>query len=132
HDGVVDPVLHTGHRVGYVVDAFEVRIVLGKQQLDGPIVGRADIPPAFAEGWVGRVRRSRANRSYYRALHSGLPRPRVAIPEVGQDMDGRGIGAAVDGRDVAEHILGGLLRILHEHVKVAVRGERVAQGVEQL
>src|SRR5262249_12057713 len=44
-----------------------------------------------------------ANRG---ALHTGFPRPDVPIPEMWQDMNRRGIGAAIDRRDTAQDVFG--------------------------
>src|SRR5262249_33693080 len=59
----------------------------------------------------------------------GGPRPGVAEPEVRQDVQRRGVGAAVVRRDADADVLGAGLGVLDDDVEVAIIGEDT--GVEQ-
>ena len=57
------------------------------------------------------------------------PRPVVAAPQRGQQVQRRGVGAAVDGADAHQHLFGPVLGVFDEDVEVAVVVEDA--GVEQ-
>ena len=61
---------------------------------------------------------------------ASAPRPDVAEPERRQDVQRRGLGAAVGDRDLDQDVFGRRLRVLDEHVEVAVAVEHAR--VEQL
>ena len=65
-----------------------------------------------------------------RTCRSDLPRPGIAEPQGGEDMQRRWIGAGVAGADAHHHVLGARLGVLRGDLPVAVVVEDA--GVEQL
>ena len=63
-------------------------------------------------------------------LAGAAPRPGVAEPERGEQVERRGRGAPVGDGDAHQDVLGSRLGVLDEHVEVAILGED--PGVEQL
>ena len=129
--GLVDPVLHVGLRIGRAEEPLAVGLVLGEEELDGVLAG-ARVPPALADQVVRRVGHAGPDALDHSPLAVQPPRPRVAVPQMGQDVDRRGLGTAIDHRDVAEDVLGVRLGVLDEHVEVPIGGEYVGHGIEQL
>src|SRR5262245_29397041 len=62
----------------------------------------------------------------------GAPRPRVAVPEVRQNMDRRRLRSAIDDFDPAKNVFGIVLGVFDEYVEVPFVAEGVAKRVEQL
>src|SRR5262249_6500637 len=65
-----------------------------------------------------------------RRLTPASPAPRVAKPEMRDDVQGRRIGAAVERLDAYADVLGTVLRVLDEDVEISIAVEN--SGVEQL
>ena len=59
------------------------------------------------------------------------PRPGVAIPQVGQDMDGRRCRATIYDRNAAQDILRAGFGVLDGDVKIAALFKCLAQGIDQ-
>ncbi len=102
-----------------------------KRRSTAPPLG-ADVPPALADRVVVGVRRPGAGGADHRADAVRPPGPRVAIPEMGQDVERRRLGPAVHRGDAAQEVLGVGLGVLDEDVEVAVGREGVPERVEQL
>ena len=68
----------------------------------------------------------------HRALGMVPPRPGVAKPELRQDMQRGRLRTSIIGRDPAEDVVFAGLGVIDEDIKITPRGERVAQGVDQL
>jgi hypothetical protein len=130
-DGVgVERVLDVGGRIGLAPETGRVALVLGEEQLRGSIARE----PVLAELVMGGLDDARP-RLAQRGL--GLvvaPGPGVAEPEGRQDTKPGRLRPAVVHRDANQDVLRALLRILHEHVEVAivVEGARVEQLVLEL
>ena len=101
-----DAVFDKGRGVGHAVEPGAVRLVLGKEQ-----VGRARADQAIApqvgvrgdDGGCGAVpvsaqdgAGSRAGACIYRGF-GVAPTPGIAEPERRQEVQGRGVGAAIGG-----------------------------------
>lgn len=89
-----------------------------------------DVPPPFAQVLVVDTDGRRAGRSQLGPVVRISPRPGIAEPEVGQDVQGGGLGPTVDGRDPAQDVLLIRLGILDEHVEIASRPEGIADRVD--
>src|SRR5687768_9233476 len=123
-------------------DARDVRLVEGEERLSARVgveVARAE---AVLEGEAFERRGVRGEEAREPlARRAGLdvrlgfglrpPRPSVAEPEVREQVERRVPGAAVEGFDADENVLGRSLRVLDEDIEVAVFVEhaRVEQFV---
>ncbi len=129
-DVLMEGVLDVRRGAGRAEDALGVGLVLGEEQLgvgsdvevaapEVVFLERHELPPVLA-GPGGREG----------ALAVRPPRPCVAEPHGGQQVDGRRLRAAVLDRDLDEDVLRAGLRILDEDVEVAALGKDAR--VEQL
>jgi hypothetical protein len=129
-DVLVEGVLDVGRGVGGAEDPLGVGFVLGEKELgigsdvqvaapEVVLIERHELPPVLA----GPGRREGA-------LAVRPPRPCVAEPHGGQQVDARRFRAAVLDRDLDEDVLRTRLRVLDEDVEVAALGEDAR--VEQL
>ena len=128
HHAFVDAVLDVWVLIPSAVEALEVGLVFGEQQR-----GRAftvePAPPVelLLQFERGALRRRR--RLHLRAGRVVAPRPAIAEPQRGQQMQGRAVGTAVHRRDAHQQLFHRGLGVLHEDVEVAVLSED--PGVEQ-
>ncbi len=111
-----------------------VGLVLGEQQRRVALAVQEVIGERLLEQRVGMVRMhdrvTRGRRRLQQRLGAAAgPRPGVAEPQRRQHVKVRGLRATVADGDADQHVLGCRLRILDEHVEVAVAVEHA--GVEQ-
>ncbi len=110
--------------------ALQVRLVLGEDELGRAAHVEPALPERLVLGLDGRELSGGRAIAQPRAARDVAPRPRVAIPERGQQVQYGRLGAAVDRRDADQHVLVRRLGVFDEDVEVAVGGEHA--GVEQL
>jgi Na+-transporting methylmalonyl-CoA/oxaloacetate decarboxylase gamma subunit len=127
----VEGILRVGGRAGDPEEGLGVRLVLREEEFRrvrsligvppaGPEVAMFEAdPPGPVGGKLGPARVM-------------APGPGVAEPCVREDLEFRGLGAAIDGRDPAEDVLLAELGVLDGDVEVSARLEDPLQGVDQL
>jgi hypothetical protein len=129
-DAVVDAVLDVGPGIRSAEQPLIVGLVLGEEERHLPL----HVQPALSELGVGGRDHpgalSPVDLPKCRPGRIGPPRPRVAEPERGQNVERCRLRATVGHRDPDEDILGRGLGVLDEDVEVAVVREDA--GVEQL
>jgi hypothetical protein len=129
-DIVVERVLDVHRCARHAPQSLLVRIVLGEEQLGGPL----DAQPPPAERRVLGLDRlpSRLRRVLpgARARCPDVPRPRVAEPQRRQQAERSRLGAPIGHRDADQDVVAAGLRVLDGDVEVAVLVED--PGVEQL
>ena len=102
-----------------------VGFVLGEEQFRFPV----NVEVVVAETVVRNREQVRPHPRNARSHRVRLPTPRVAKPDLREDVEFRGGRAAVVRRDSHQHFVRPGLGVLHEHVEVAVAVEDA--GVEQ-
>ncbi len=128
-DVVVDAVLDVRAAVGHAEDALGVGLVLREQQRRVAFA----VEVSLSERGMDRLndaRRSGADLLQGRPIGGAEPGPFVAEPQRRQDVDLRGLRAAVVDGDLDQQVLGPLLGVLDDDVEVAILVEHA--GVEQL
>ena len=119
-DAVVDAVLHVGGGVRGAGDALLVGLVLGEEQVGGALA--VEIP--HAEGRMGGLDHAGAGGTVHlfqeRPPDALLEPPGVAEPERRQQVQDGLLRPPVPDRDPDQDVLGGVLRVLHEDVEVAI------------
>ncbi len=133
HDVVVKRVLDPPARVGDAIEALGVGLVVREQKLGGALPRRRRVPPPLAERLVfdaDAVAVRRQARLAPVPLALAAPGPRVARPQGRQEVQRRGVGAAVRDRDTNEDIVDRGLGVFRGHVEVEALVEDA--GVSQL
>ena len=119
-DASVDAVLHVRARVRLAPEPLAVRLVLGEEELGRPLA----VEPAWAQRFVlgldQRVVRDRAAGAKDGARGGGIPGPGVAKPHRREEVQPCGLGAAIRRGDPDQEVVGRRLRVLDQHVEVAV------------
>jgi hypothetical protein len=82
------------------------------------------------EIWMKRLYLLTLDMTQHGFRYTAPPRPRVAKPQRGKEVDRRRFGTAVVHRDLDQDVLGGRFGVLHKHVEVAIVVEHA--GVEEL
>jgi hypothetical protein len=133
-DVVVDAVLDVRGPVGDAEDPLRVGLVLGEEEVRRPLAVEVSIPQVGIDRLDHAPLRGGDYLVKARAVGSAVPGPLVAEPERGQDVQLRGLGAAVVDADPDEEVLGRGLRVFDEDVEVAalVEHARVEQLVLEL
>ncbi len=130
HDVAVDRVLGVWRAIGRAGHALAVRLVLGVKKRHAALAREGVLAPFRVAGH----RRAHAGRPVRlperRSRRVSRPRPRVAEPQGGQEVEGGGLGPAVRHRETDQDVLGRRLGVFHEDVEVAVAVED--SRVEQL
>src|SRR2546427_9767174 len=128
------------------ITSHAVRLVVGEERLPA----RRAVQPAFAELVLEREvpqrlgvaivgdERHHALRRGPRLIHAdprldaalGRPAPRIAEPEMGNDVQRRRVGAAIEGLDADADVFRPALRVLDEDVEIAIVVEHAR--IEQL
>ncbi len=134
HDVIVDAVLHVRRAVRRIRDALRIGLILCEQQFDRILAVNESLAELRMIGADAAAVRARGDLAQHRRLVAVRPGPGVAEPESGQDVQRRGLRPAVAHGDLDQDVLGRRLRILDEHVEVAVVVEdsRIEQLVFQL
>ena len=127
-NSLVDSVLDVGRGIGRAEQALGVGLVLGEQQRRIAV----HVPPPRAQMAFLHGDGSRPGGAQFRALAAIAPRPRVAIPQVRQDVEGRGFRPAIDRRDATEDVLLSGFGVLDDDIEITARREGLAQRVRQL
>jgi hypothetical protein len=126
---VVDAVLHVATVIG-AEQPSRVRVVLGEQQ-GGPT---GEVDPAVAVHRFVELDETAPpgalDHVQLRPPRAGIPRPRVAKPHRGEDMDRRRLRTAIDHGHLEQEILGIGLRVFDVDVEVTAVVED--PGVVQL
>jgi hypothetical protein len=137
--GLVDAIFDERRSVGCAEQALDVGVVVGEEQRDVgaglkacSCVAGSHVPIAVAEGRVARARGARAVGVNHVPRLVVVPRPRVAIPELRQDVEGCRIGSMVHDSNPAQDVFRAGFGVLDEHVEVVLGAEGVAGRVEQL
>ena len=120
HNVVVDAVFHEGCAILSAPQALEVGFILSEERLGRALAEQ----PARADGFLVSLDSHGAGRGGHqrktRARRIATPRPGVAEPQRGQQVQLRCFGAAVVRGDPDEDVFGSGLGILDEDVEVAV------------
>jgi hypothetical protein len=128
-DIFVDGVLYVGSGIRRAEHALRIGLVLGEQQLSVSLAIQVALPIVqVVEGDAEPVARAHAPAQARLGL-GAVPGPHVTKPNGRQQLKPGWLGAAVGDGDGDQHIFGTRLRILHEHVEVAVLREH--PGVDE-
>ena len=130
YHAVVDPILDVRGPVGDPEDALGVGLVLGEQERDIPVAVQEELAQFGMIRGDASAGREPFRLPERRPIAAHQPGPQVAKPERRQDMKSGRLGAAIVDRELDEDVLGRFLRILDEHVEVAVLVED--PGIDQL
>ena len=125
-DEVVDPVLDVRGGIRRPEQSLAVRLVLAEQQRSRRVGRQHPLAELVMVDTDGAV----VDRGHCGLRDIVAPRPRVAEPQRGEEVEGRGGGSPVVGSDQHEDVVRGLLRVFHDDVEVPIVVEH--PGVEQL
>ncbi len=125
HDPLVESILGVHRPAGMTEEPGGIGLVLGKEQPRTPLDAPAEVP----QRRVGRQHRT-ALGTELRPDGVRAPRPGIPVPELGDQMQRRRLGAAIVGGDPEQDVVAGCLGVLDDHVEVAVVVE--GPGVDQL
>ena len=122
---IIDAVLHVGRGVRRCEQAGVVGLVLREQERHLAFTVEEVVLQGFLKQRIGVVgvdggMALGAGLFQHRLRAAPRPRPRVAEPQRGENMQGGRRGAAVADGDLDQHILGRRLRVFHEDIEVAV------------
>ena len=118
-DGVVETVFHVGREVRRAEDARVVRFVFREKPRRVGVGGEAEFAERFVRGGEGACVELAEARLERAALVDAAPRPGVAKPQRRQDVQARGVGAAVREREADERVVGRGLRVFGDDIEVA-------------
>ena len=130
-DRFVKRILDERPGIGHTEEPLEVGLILGEKKRRHVRLD-VEVPPGARPGADGGLVPRRPDGLEHRALGVVTPRPRVAKPDLRQDMQRGRLGTAIIGRDPAEYVVLTGLGVVDEDVKITPGGERAAQGVDQL
>ena len=131
HDGVMDAVFDVRCGARRAEQPLRVGVVLREEKVHRVRGSGTDVPPPLAEHRV--VGTGFAVRDLLNPVaRPAAPRPGIAVPEMGEDVNGGRLGAAVVDADAAENVIRPRFRIFHEHVEVALLAKRVFYRIEEL
>ena len=136
-DGLVDAILHVRRGVRAAPKRRSaVRLVLREQERLASASPSASTYHHRSPRWrcspcTATVLFVEASRKR-RLRRPALPRPRVAVPQVREEVDRRRLRPPIRRDDPAEDVLLVDLRVLDLDVEIAARFERIAERVDQL
>src|SRR5262249_2874747 len=115
----VEGILYMGRRIRRREEPLHVGLVVGEEPRRIAAGEQAVASERGVLGGQAAIRPAHDARSRPIALSGAPPRPGVAEPEGRQDVERRGVGAAVRDREANEDILGRRLGVLDRYVEVA-------------
>ena len=136
HDRLMNAIFDIRRRVDAAPQALLIGLIFGKEELRSRMIGHIDKPPTVAQMPVASADRvdrlARRGDPFKLGTRPAIaPRPIVAIPDLGQQMDRRCGQTTVDGSDAAQNILLITFGIFDENIKVAPLLESIRQGINQ-
>ena len=120
HYELVDAVLDIRRRIGNPEQALIVGLVLAEQQLRRGVGAQHPLAQLRVRGARRADSRLPVDGRQRRFGDLVAPRPGVAEPQRGEQMQGRGVRAAVMRRDQHQDVIGAGLGVLHDHVEIPV------------
>ena len=126
----IEGVLHPGRPVGNADEALGVRLVLGEEQLRRALGVEEALAEARLRGADHEVAGAGGELSQARARRIASPRPGIAEPKRREQVERCLLRAAIVHADLDQEVFWAGLRVLDEHIEVAILIEDT--GVEQL